>query len=156
MLEPLNCDWNVKGLACWDHLWELHCLKVEKRSWQMVRSKDWLFELGHNVFMKLEEEIRLMFLTNRRSWKQKGVCSCWIWINIMHQHTWLVYIWDSPALPKIATSEIFGVPFSSWHFGKFKVTYWRIAGNFYVSQYKRIFKNYVLKTFRIFNLLNCN
>lgn len=96
------------------------------------------FWAWHNVFMKLEEEIWLMFLTNRRSWKQKGVFSCWVWINTMHQHTWLVCIWDSSVLPKIATS---GVPFSSWQFGKFKVTYWKIAGNFYVSQYKRIFKN---------------
>lgn len=141
MLEPLNCDWNIKGLACWDHLWELHCLKVEKRSWQMVRLKDWLFELGIMCSWSWKKKSDLMLLTNRRPWKQKGVCSCWVWIHIMHQHTWLVYIWDSSALPKIATSENIWCPFFFQYFGKFKVTYWKIAGNFYVSQYKRIFKN---------------
>lgn len=77
------------------------------------------FWAWHNVFMKLEEEIWLMFLTNRRSWKQKGVCSCWVWINTMHQHTWLVCIWDSSALPKIANSENIWCPF-------FFLTFWKV------------------------------
>lgn len=64
----------------------------DKRSWQMVRSLRLTFWAWHNVFMKLEEEIRLIFLTNRRAWWQEEVCNCWVWMKhkCISAHDWFV------------------------------------------------------------------